>query len=209
MAKKSTITVTGIGLASGSPDQCRIHISLNHMAETAADALANTSELATKAIAALADLPTAKYDVRTIGLSVQDFFDQAQQKVTARVGSYQLHVIIQPIDAAGMILGALSSAVGDALQIKGIALTIEDPEPLRQESRRLAVQDGRAKAAEIAEEMGMELGRILSIQDQQGGPISYMHTAATAAAPLSGNIPIEAGNVSATSALTMAFQIVR
>lgn len=209
MAKKSTITVTGIGLASGSPDQCRIHISLNHMAETAADALANTSELATKAIAALADLPTAKYDVRTIGLSVQDFFDQAQQKVTARVGSYQLHVIIQPIDAAGMILGALSSAVGDALQIKGIALTIEDPEPLRQESRRLAVQDGKAKAAEIAEEMGMELGRILSIQDQQGGPISYMHTAATAAAPLSGNIPIEAGNVSATSALTMAFQIVR
>jgi hypothetical protein len=56
MAKKATITVTGIGLASGSPDQCRIHISLNHLAETAADALAVTAELATKAIAGLADI---------------------------------------------------------------------------------------------------------------------------------------------------------
>ena len=53
MANKPTITVTGIGLASGSPDQCRIHISLNHLAETAADALAVTAELATKAIGVL------------------------------------------------------------------------------------------------------------------------------------------------------------
>jgi uncharacterized protein YggE len=185
MAKKSTITVTGIGQASGSPDQCRIHISLNHMAETAADALAVTADLATKAIASLGDIQAEECDVRTMGLSVQDFFDQAQQKVTARIGTYQLQVIIRPIDAAGVILSSLSSAVGDALQIRGINLTIDDPEPLRRESRRLAIQDAKTKADEIAEEMGVELGRILSIQDQQaGGPINYIQTAARAATPM-------------------------
>jgi hypothetical protein len=207
MAKKSTITVTGMGLASASPDQCQIFISLNHMAETAADALAITAELATKAIAALADLQTKECDVRTMGLSVQDFFDNGQQKVTARVGSYQLQVIVQPIDAAGMILGALSAAVGDALQIRGITLTVDDPEPLRRESRRLAIQDGRTKAAEIASEMGVELGKTVSIQERQpGGRLPYIQTAASAA-PMSGNVPIEAGNVTAASVLTMTYEI--
>jgi uncharacterized protein YggE len=208
MAKKSTITVTGIGQASGSPDQCRLHISLNYMAETAADALAVTADLATKAIASLGDIQAEECDVRTMGLSVQDFFDQAQQKVTARIGSYQLQVIIRPIDAAGIILSSLSSAVGDALQIRGINLTIDDPEPLRRESRRLAIQDAKTKADEIAEEMGVELGNVLSIQDQQaGGPINYIQTAARATTPMSGNVPIEAGSVSATSVVTLVYAI--
>ena len=208
MANKPTITVTGIGLASGSPDQCRIHISLNHLAETAADALAVTAELATKAIASLADMHAEACDVRTTGLSVQDFFDQAQQKVTAHIGSYQLEVTIRPIDAAGVALSSLSSAVGDALQIRGINLTIDDPEPLRRESRRLAMQDAKTKAAQFAGEMGVELGNIRSISDQQAGnPINYIQTAARAAMPMSGNVPIETGSVSATSVVTLAYAI--
>ena len=207
MAKKATITVTGIGLASGSPDQCRIHISLNHLAETAADALAVTADLATKAIAGLADIRAEECDVRTTGLSVQDFFDQAQEKVTAHIGSYQLEVTIQPIDAAGAVLSSLSSAVGDALQIRGINLNINDPEPLRRESRRLAIQDAQTKAGEIAGEIGLELGKVLSIQDQQAvGPINYVQTAARAI-PMSGNVPIEAGSVSATSVVGLVYAI--
>lgn len=208
MVKKSTISVTGVGLASGSPDQCRIHISLNHTAETAADALTVTGELATKAIAILDDVRAEQCDVRTAGLSVQDFFDQAQQKVTARVGSYQLEVIVRPIDAAGVVLGSLSSALGDALQVRGITLTIDDPEPLQRQSRRLAIQDAKSKASEIAEEMGVELGDVLSIQDQQPVGLSgFVQTASRAAIPMAGNIPIEAGNVSASSVVTLIYAI--
>jgi hypothetical protein len=208
MAKKSTISVTGIGLASGSPDQCRIHVSLNHMAETAADALTVTGELASKAIATLEDIRAEQCDVRTAGLSVQDFFDQAQQKVTARVGSYQLEVIVRPIDAAGVVLSSLSSAVGDALQVRGVTLTINDPEPLRRQSRRLAIQDAKSKASEIAEELGVELGDVLSIQDQQPVGLSgFVQTASRAAIPMSANVPIEAGNVSASSVVTLIYAI--
>ena len=208
MSKNPIITVTGMGLASGSPDECRIHISLNHLAETAADALAVTAELATKAIGCLADIHAEECDVRTIGLSVQDFFDQAQQKVTAHIGSYHLELTIRPIDAAGVALSSLSSAVGDALQIRGINLTIDDPEPLRGEPRRLAMQDAKTKAAQMAGEMGVELGNIRSISDQQAGnPINSIQTAARAAMPMSGNVPIEAGSVSATSVVTLAYAI--
>lgn len=208
MTKKSTISVTGVGVATGSPDQCRIYVSLNYMAATAADALTVTGELATKAIAVLGDTQAEQCDVRTTGLSVQDFFDQAQQKVTAHVGSYQLEVIIRPIDAAGVVLSALSLAIEDGLQIRGITLSIDEPEPLRSESRRLAIKDAKTKAAEIAAETGVELGKIITIHDQETvGLGGYVQTAARAMIPMSGHVPIEAGPVSASSTVTLVYAI--
>lgn len=159
MAEQPTIAVTGTGLASGSPDQCTLHISLNHFAETAADALTVTAELATKAIASLAETVIEKCVVHTMGLAIQDFFDQSEQKVTAHIGSYQLDVMIRPIDEVGGVLASLSSTVGDALQIRGINLMIEDPEPLRSQARRLAIQDAKRRAAEISNEVGVALDR--------------------------------------------------
>jgi uncharacterized protein YggE len=207
--EQPTIAVTGTGVASGSPDQCRIHVSLNHFAETAADALVVTADIATKAIAALADIQIEQCEVRTVGLSVQDYFDQAQQKVTAHIGSYQLDLVVRPIDEAGGVLASLSSTVGDALQIRGITLTIEDPEPLRSQARRLAIQDAKKRAAEISDEVGVRLGPILSIQDETAGPVNFVQRAR----PMSGhvgaaaNVPIEAGNVSASSAITLIYAI--
>src|ERR1700691_3548358 len=113
MPEQPTIAVTGAGLASGSPDQCRVRISLNHLAESAATALEVTADLATRAIGAVADVQAEQADVQTVGLSVQDFFDQAQQKVTAHVGSYQLDLVVRPIEETGRVLAALSSVVGD------------------------------------------------------------------------------------------------
>jgi uncharacterized protein len=209
MAEQPTIAVTGTGLASGSPDQCTLHISLNHFAETAADALTVTAELATKAIAALADTAIEQCVVHTMGLSIQDFFDQSEQRVTAHIGSYQLDVIIRPIDEVGGVLASLSSTVGDALQIRGINLTIEDSEPLRSQARRLAIQDAKRRAAEISNEVGVRLGPILSIQDESAGPNNFVQRARLTSGHVAAaaNVPIEAGNVSAFSGITLIYAI--
>lgn len=107
MDEQATIAVTGTGLANGSPDQCRLHISLNHLAESTAAALEMTAELATQAIAALADVQAENCEMRTVGLSVQDFFDKTQQKVTAHVASYELDLVVRPIEASGRVLAAV------------------------------------------------------------------------------------------------------
>lgn len=209
MPEQPTIAVTGTGSASGSPDQCRIHISLNHLAETAADALAVTANIATKAIAALADIQIEQCEVHTVGLSVQDFFDQTQQKVTAHIGSYLLDLVVRPIAGAGGVLASLSSTVGDALQVRGINLTIEDPEPLKSQARRLAIRDAKTRIGEIADEVGVRLGAILAIQDENAGRVNFVQHAR----PMSGhiaaaaNVPIEGGNVWASSAVTLIYAI--
>ena len=209
MPEQPTIVVTGSGLASGSPDQCWLHISLNHLAKSTADALTATADLAAKAIAALSEIDVEQCEVRTVGLSVQDFFDQTQQKVTAHIGSYQLDLIVRPIEATGQVLTALSSAVGDALQVRGINLTVEDPEPLKSQSRRMAIQDAKNKAAEMAGEVGVRLGPILSIEDQSGGPTTFPQRRAMPMSRhiASADVPIEAGDISASSAVTLIYAI--
>jgi uncharacterized protein len=205
--QQPTICVTGTGLASGSPDQCLIRISLNHSADSAADAVATTAELATRAIAALEDLRIDRCDVRTTGLSVQDFFDKTQQRVTAHIGSYQLEVTVSPLDEAGTVFASLTSAIGDALQIRGISLTLEDPEPIKSEARRLAIRDATKKAGEMADELGVRLGTIISVQDQPTGRVGVAQPASMA---MSGNagattVPLEPGSVSASSVVFLTY----
>jgi uncharacterized protein YggE len=209
MSKQRQIAVTGTGLASGSPDQCTLHISLNHMAEGAADALTGTADIATKAIAALGEARIEQCEVRTVGLSVQDFFDQGKQKITARIGSYQLDVVIRPINEAGTVLASLSSTVGDALQVRGIQLTIEDPEPLKTEARRLAIQDAKRRAMELSGEAGVRLGVILSIQDENASSVPFAQRAMPimSGSFAAANVPIEAGSVSAVSNVTLVYAI--
>ncbi len=207
MPEQATIAVTGTGLAGGSPDQCRVHISLNHIADSAADALTVTAELATQAIAVLADVQTEDCEIRTVGLSVQDFFDKTERKVTAHIGTYQLDLVVRPIDATGRVLAALSSVVGDALQIRGINLAVADPEPLKSQARRVAIQDAKNRAAEIAQEVGVRLGPILSIQDEHAGSNNFVARRTMSATAASANLPIEAGDVSASSAVTLIYAI--
>ncbi len=203
------IAVSGIGVASGTPDQCKVRVALSCMTDSAADALSRCAEMASMAIAAIGEIDIEQLDVQTTGISVQDFSDRSKLRGTAKVGTYQLEVIVAPIDGVGSVLAALGSVAGDALQVHGIQLTVRDPEPLKSEARRLAVEDAQKKAGELSRAAGFRLGAILTLEDgnaQSRGP--QLHYARVMAASSAGpTVPIEPGEVSAVSTITMTYAI--
>jgi uncharacterized protein len=202
------IAVVGTGLATGTPDQCRLQVAINSMKETAAEALSSCAEMASMAIAAVEALDVEYHAVQTMGLSLQDWFDKGQLRVTARVAYYQLEVTVRPVDGVGSVLTALSQSAGDALQIRGIQLGVQDPEPLRSEARRLAVEDAKRKAAELSQSCGIRLGSILSVEDDGArSRVSYALAARTMSATAAANIPIEPGEVSANSSIMITYAI--
>jgi uncharacterized protein YggE len=202
------LAVVGTGVATGIPDQCKLHIALNSMKETAAAALSTCADVAITAIAAVGDVDVEHHDVQTTGLSLQDWFDKDQRQVTARIATYQLEITIRPVDGVGPVLAALSTSVGDAVQVRGIQLGVRDPEPLRSEARRLAVEDGGRKAAELSQSAGVRLGPILSIEDATArSQISYVPSARTMSATPASSMPIEPGEVSAVSSITITYAI--
>jgi hypothetical protein len=208
MPEQPFIAVLGTGASVGTPDQCKLQIALNSMKESAADALTTCAEIASKAIAAVRDVDVEHHHVQTTGLSLQDWFDKDRRQVTARIATYQLEITIRPLDGVGTILAALGASAGDALQVHGIQLSVQDPEPMRSEARRLAIEDGKRKATELSQAAGTRLGAILAIEDDGArSQVSYRRTARTMSATALSGVPIEPGEVSAVSSITITYAI--
>ena len=208
MAEQPFLSVVGHGVATGTPDQCRLQLALNCVADNPADALTMCADLASRAIVAIGEVDLEQCDVATVGLSVQDFFDKREQRVTTKVAIYQLEVSLQPVSGAGRILEALGTTVGDALQVNGFQLSVRDPEPLRSEARRLAVQDAAKKAVDLSQAAGIRLGTIPALEDDPARPrVGVMRTMAFAAASSGQGVPIEQGEVSAVCSITITYAI--
>lgn len=207
MPDPRTLVVVGTGIAAGVPDQCVLHIALNGIGTTPAEALDICSNAAQGAIAAAVGAGVEQDDVRTVNLSVQDFFDQAKQKVTARICSYQLEVIVRSLDDIGRVLGVLSDAAGDALQIRSLQLGLKDAEPVRKEARRRAVRDAQEKAQDLAGEAGLQLGVILTLEDTEGSGSHGVRAMALASGHVAASIPVEPGQVSVSTSVRITYAV--
>ena len=210
MSEQPTIVVVGTGTTTGVPDQCVATVALNAIGTTPAEALDLCAAAADRAVAALVHEGVERRDVRMTNLSVQDFFDQAAQKVTSRLGSYQLEITVRSLGKVAGVVAALSDAAGDSLQIRSLHLTLSECEPLRQEAMRLAVGNAMAKAHELSDVAGLQLGEILQIQDHgaPGGPqYPVRRLAMETSGQMGPTMPIEPGEISASASVTMTLSI--
>jgi uncharacterized protein len=197
------ITVTGEGVAPGTPDMCMLQATIHVLSETAGGAITECSRLANLAIESLGALPTVS-SIRTTGLSVHDWFDRDQPTPAGRAADYSLEVELGSLDDVGSTLELLTDRVGDALRVPMVRIAIGDRANLLRQARRAAVHDARQKASEILDAAGASLGEILSI------------TEGTAFAPYRGgtrvasttSLPIEAGTSSVEAAVTITYAIV-
>jgi uncharacterized protein YggE len=195
------LVVVGEGSASGPPDRCLLSLALNVAADTSAAALDRVARLADQVIAIAHAQDVAPSDIQTLGLSLQDVYDQEKKKVTARVATYSLSVKAPSLASVGPLLSALAPVAGDALQVRGLHLIVDDPRPLLETARRAAVADALERARQLADAAGVRTGAIVSIEEEPGqGPpgLPRRLRVASAATAMSGSaVPVEGGTATA------------
>jgi len=87
--------------------------------------------------------------------------------------------------------------------MRGISFDIEEKDRLMDEARKLAVQDGHAKAELLANEAGVELGKVLSISEGGSrGPIMQARGMAEMAA-----VPIAEGEQTISASVALTYEI--
>ncbi len=202
MSDRPFIVVVGQGSAGATPDQCIINIALNASGDSPAQALDRCNEAATRVLAAVEQAGIPRTDVQTVNVSVQDYRDPGQQQVTARLGSYQLNVRVRVLDELSDAVGALTTAAGDALQIRAMHLTVSDLEPPRRVARLSAVRDAQTKADDLARAAGLQLGAIVSIEEG-GGSATVPKAVRTAASAM----PVEPGESTVGASVTVTFEL--
>jgi uncharacterized protein YggE len=188
----------GEGSASGPPDRCLLSLAVNVAADTSAEALDRVARLADRVIGVARAQGVEPSDIQTLGVSLQDFYDQEKKKVTARVATYSLSVTAPSLTSVGPLLAELAPVAGDALQVRGLHLTVDDPRPLQERARRAAVADALERARQLAEAAGVRTGAIVSIEEEpdhgSAGQPRRLRASSMAMATAS-PVPVEGGTV--------------
>jgi uncharacterized protein YggE len=204
-----SITVTGTGRVSAAPDKAEVSAGVVTEAPRATDAVTANSAAMQKVFAALDAAGIERKHVQTSRFDVSPVYADGdpQRRTAPTITGYratnQVSVAVLGTDKVGAVLDALVGA--GANELGGISFGIAEPAPLLDAARRDAIADARRKAELYATAAGVQLGRVLHVDETGGGgppiPIAYARMEA-AAAP-----PIAAGQLELSSSVTVTFAI--
>jgi len=206
-----SITVVGSGKAAAAPDMAEVQMGVITQADTAAKALKDNNAAMDKLFQTLEARGIAKKDVQTSNFGVQPQYKPVQpgQQRLEIIGyqvSNQVRVKVRKLDTLGPLL---DGAVGEgANQMQGVSFSVAEPDPLLDEARRQAMVDARRKAELYAKAAGVEVGRVLLIQEETPQvPRPLFRGMMMAPGGASEAVPVAAGEQEFHAGITVTYAI--
>lgn len=167
-----TLTVTGVGEATAVSDQAVLRVSFETDGETVDEALQRHQEEVERVQALLDDnrIPEDKVfiDRASVGETTGDY--GGPPETDGFTASRMLTVHIDDLDRVPRLMADLVKDSGDDLlsvqrRTVNVNYVLQNREPLRADALRQAVQDASERAALIAEMAGLELGRVVMVNE--------------------------------------------
>ena len=162
------IKVRGTGVAYARPDRVRFSGMLRGRCGTYAEAVEASDKAVRSLKKAVGEAGFDMDDLRSSGMSVRAVYAEKEKKGTRTKVfdcfeySYEVSMAADlGDDCIGRLMDALTGCEG-APEFS-MFYEVSDPSVPQSEARRLAVEDARRSAEQIAEAAGVSLGRIKSI----------------------------------------------
>ena len=207
-----TITVSGTGHATLTPDRFTFTAGVQTMAPTVEEAVNENNAKMSAVIAALKKAGATDQEVRTSNFSIypQQVYEQGQPpRVTGYQANNTVNVTKKDIAAASKLLQvALNGGVNET---SGLNFEVSDPSRGRDQGLKAAFDDARAKAALLAQAAGRSLGRGMTINElgeSQPPPPRPMQMGVMAAKADSISAPpVESGSRELTYTINVVFEM--
>lgn len=176
----NSITVMGEGEISSVPDIASFTFAVSAEAGTVADAQKEVTEKMDVILPALKNLGIEEKDIKTSDYSIyprysytqaacrEGFCPPGRQVLDGYTASHNVTVKVRDTEKAGEAL-TLVGEMG-ATNVSGISFTTDDPDELRNEARKKAIADAKAKARVLADQLDVRLVRIVSYSDNSFYP---------------------------------------
>jgi uncharacterized protein YggE len=165
----NTITVTGTGAAMARPDMATVEIGVEVPNTDIAAAYSEVNTRIEGIISALVELGIAREDIRTTGINIYSEgipSPDGQIENRYRIGN-RVNVTVRDLS---LIESVIDTAVNSgANTIFGLQFGISDRSAVEAEARAAALDDTRERAGQIAQNIGVELGDIVSVVENAGG----------------------------------------
>ncbi len=207
-----SISVTGIGTATGVADMAVLNFSVDVSDIDAGVAVEEATELAEGAIAAAVELGVDENDIETVGYSLymEEEYDYNTYEYTGENIYHLTHSFtlrVSDIELVGVVLAAVVN--GGATSVGGIQFTVSNRDELVAEAREAALLQAKETAEQLAEGLGVSLGDPVNVSewiDYYGGYDSYNY-GGYAEDYYYDSPPISPGNSSVTLNVSVSYEI--
>jgi uncharacterized protein YggE len=166
------MVVVGVGRVEVRPDTLVVSLGVESTAPTAPEALEAMTSSADSMIEAIRDAGVPATDIQTVDLSVREIrpprvFGEPQVQAASEgfVGEQRLRVRIKDLDSGGEVIEGAVQAAGPDARVFDMSLDVDDPDEAIGQARQAAVEDALARAGELAETAGIDLGAPISIEE--------------------------------------------
>jgi uncharacterized protein YggE len=205
-----TLALMGSGEVRAKPDIAIITIGVMKRADTAREALTQNNAAMTQIIDHLKQAGIQAKDIQTSNFTVSPAYlydNQSQQppKIIGYDVSNQVTLTMRKLQDIGTILDDVVSKGSN--QIYGIGFSIDDPKPLEDEARRLAIDDAMRKAKLFADSAGVSLGPIVSILEHLQPPPVPVYMKAQRMEAADSAVPVAEGEQVVTAHVTISWEI--
>jgi uncharacterized protein YggE len=205
-----TITVTGFGQASGTPDIATIQLGVDvvDLSPSIAFNTANTQIEAIKIV--LLELGVLESDIQTSGFNLwwNDQYDSITGSATGQReyhAQHTLNVTVRDISQAGVVIDTAVNA--GANNIFGLTFGLSDSTELSNRARVDALQDAQKRAELIAQSIGVSLGEVTDVTE--GGNYQAIPYSArvNGLGGGDGGAPISGGSLAVESYMSVTYTI--
>jgi len=224
--REKTITLSGHGEIKAIPDTANIYFTIQKEGKTVKEAQAAVAAIEKKALDSLKGYGIDDKDIQTTNASFNPKYEYVYDTKTlvpcsefncpprpgkSVISGYEAYenitVKIRKVDDVGKIMEELGT-VG-VTGLNGPNFTIDDEDALKAEARKMAIDDAREKAKELAKDLGVSLGSISSFSEGGGYQPVYFEKAMTTMDSAGVTAPAELpkGENTITSDVTITYEI--
>lgn len=204
-----TISVTGTGRVTLTPDRFSFNVGVQTMAPTVEEAVNQNNARVAAVIANLKKAGATADEIQTSNFNIypqQEYEQGKAPRVTGYQVSNSVTVTKKQIAEAGRLLQV--AIAGGVNQSSGLSFSVSDPARGRDQGLRNAFEDARAKAALLAQAAGRSLGAALAITEGSATAVPPrpmpMVRSMMAKAEVS-EVPVEGGSDERTFTVSVVF----
>ena len=204
------LMASGEGKVYLVPDLAYIFIGVHSEANNVGDALKANNTQADAIQKSLIELGVDVKDIQTSAFNVypqQQFDQKGENPKTIYVVDNTVNVTVRDLTKLGSLL---DKVVGSgANSIHGIQFDVKDKAKAVAEARKQAIDDAKSQALAMAQDAGVQLGDLQTLNVNLGDQPSpvYATDKAVMAAGSSPNVPVSSGQLLITAQANLTFEI--
>jgi hypothetical protein len=202
-----TITVSGTGMVTLTPDIAYITIGVHTQNASAKDAVAENNTQAQAVMAAIKKFGIADKDIQTTNFSIypqQQYDNNGKLTGILYVVDNSVYVTVRDLTKLGDLLDA--SVSSGANNVSSISFDVADKTEALSQARKAAVDQASKQANELTSATGVKLGEVQTISYSDSTPPSAIPLARAAALD-SASVPISAGSMQISTTVTIVYAL--